>query len=102
MFLLGLITVYHYFIFYRPTSVLEDLDAAFDEEEMDAEGEALVSFADDVVSDAQTETDVKNLEGRHKMSLQQIKEQILSSVSTMLSAYSTHKEILGQDKVTIY
>ena len=62
-------------------SVLEDLDAAFDEEEPEVDGEALVSFADDIVSDSQTETDVKNLEGRHKMSLQQIKEQILGAVS---------------------
>ena len=53
----------------------------FDEElDTDGDGEAFVSFADDIVSDAQTETDVKNLEGRHKMSLQQIKEHILGSV----------------------
>ncbi len=41
-----------------------------------------VAFADDVVSDTQTETDVRQLEGKHKMTIQQMKEHILGSVST--------------------
>ncbi len=45
-------------------------------------GEVYVAFADDVVSDTQTETDVRQLEGKHKMTIQQMKEHILGSVST--------------------
>ncbi len=68
--------------------MFDDFDAAFGEEEPEQDGEAFVSFADDIVSDAQTETDVRNLEGRHKMSFQQMKEQILGAVSFFLPEMS--------------
>lgn len=58
-----------------------DYDVTYGEQEPDIAGETYVSFGNDAVSDQQTETDVKELEGKHKMSLQQMKEQILGSVS---------------------
>ena len=61
--------------------VYSDFDAAFGEEEPSPDGEQFVAFTDDVVSDQQTVTDVRQLEGKHKMSIQQMKEQILGSVS---------------------
>ena len=57
-----------------------DFDAMFGEEEPDVNGENFVAFADDIVSESQTETDVRNLEGKHKMTLQEMKEQILGCV----------------------
>ena len=48
----------------------------------DLEGDAaFVAFPDDLISEAQTEADVKQLEGKHNMTLQLIKEKVLSSVS---------------------
>lgn len=75
-----------------------DFDAVFGEEEPDvADGEMFVAFADDVVSDSQTETDVRNLEGKHRMTLQQMKEQILGGVSSGFYALkvSTLKTFIG-------
>ena len=48
-------------------------------------GEPYVAFSSDVVSDQQTESDMKQLENKHKMSLQQMKEQILGSVRPLTS-----------------
>ena len=45
-----------------------------------------MAFAEDVVSDTQTETDVRQLEGKHKMTLQQMKEKILGQVSVFKKA----------------
>ena len=59
-----------------------DFDVTYGEPEPDITGETYVSFGNDAVSDQQTETDVKELEGKHKMSLQEMKEQILGSVSS--------------------
>lgn len=59
----------------------------YGEEEPAPAAEALVSFADDVVSDQQTETDIKQLEGKHNMSLQQMKEFILGTVGWNFIAY---------------
>ncbi|KAK2187817.1 hypothetical protein NP493_153g02003 [Ridgeia piscesae] len=57
------------------------------QEDEDAEGEEAgeqyVAFSSDVISDQQTESDMKQLENKHKMSLQQMKEQILGSVKGM-------------------
>lgn len=40
-----------------------------------------VSYNEDKASEQQTESDIKNLEGKINMSLQQMKERIFSSVS---------------------
>ena len=66
---------------YGDAAVLDDYDTVYGEEEPADEGEAYVNFAEDAVSDQQTETDIKQLEGKHKMSLQQMKEHVLASVS---------------------
>ena len=58
-----------------------DYDDAFGEDEPETDGEIFVAFADDVVSDTQTENDLKHLEGKHHMSLQQMKEALLNTVS---------------------
>ena len=65
----------------EPPAIIEDYDAVFGEEEPTDTGEAYVTFNEDVVSDQQTETDVRHLEGKHKMSVQQMKETVLGSVS---------------------
>ncbi|ELU03775.1 hypothetical protein CAPTEDRAFT_221083 [Capitella teleta] len=64
---------------YDDIAVLDVFDAVYGEEEPAPAAEALVSFADDVVSDQQTETDIKQLETKHNMSLQQMKEFILGT-----------------------
>ncbi|XP_063428007.1 uncharacterized protein LOC134711377 isoform X3 [Mytilus trossulus] len=56
-----------------------DFDFLFGEEEPDPNGQVYVQFEDERGSEEQTETDVKNLEGRTRMSLQQLKEQILGT-----------------------
>ena len=48
--------------------------------------EPCVAFSSDVVSDQQTESDMKQLETKHKMSLQQIKEQVVGSVRPLTSS----------------
>ena len=58
-----------------------DLDMMFGEDEPEPDGNVYVTFEDEGTSEAQTETEVRNLEGRMKMSLQQMKEQILGTVS---------------------
>ena len=58
-----------------------DFDFLFGEDEPDPDGRVYVSFQDERVSEEQTETDVKNMEGRLKMSLQQLKEQVLGKVA---------------------
>ena len=60
--------------------IVSDYDDIFGEDEPETNGEVYVNFAEDVVSDAQTETDVRQLEGRHKMTVQQMKEQIIGQV----------------------
>ena len=56
------------------------------QEDEEGEGEEhYVAFSSDVVSDQQTESDMKQLENKHKMSLQQMKEQILGSVRPLTS-----------------
>lgn len=70
--------------------VVSDYDELFGEDEPDTNGEVYVNFAEDVVSDAQTETDVKNLEGKHKMTFQQMKEQILGQVEICYKLYLSH------------
>ena len=64
-----------------PPLHLPDFDAMFGEDEPEHTGQAYVTFEDDHVSDEQTETEVRNLEGRFQMTLQQMKEHILASVS---------------------
>ena len=58
-----------------------DFDIMFGEDEPEPDGNVYVTFDDEGVSEAQTETDVKNLEGRLKITIQQIKEQLLGHVS---------------------
>ncbi|XP_052697968.1 regulator of G-protein signaling 22-like isoform X12 [Crassostrea angulata] len=60
-----------------------DFDFLFGEDEPDPDGRVYVSFQDERVSEEQTETDVKNMEGRLKMSLQQLKEQVLGKQNSM-------------------
>lgn len=60
---------------------LPDFDAMFGEEEPEPNGQTYVTFEDDHISDEQTETDVRNMEGRLKMTIQQMKEQVFSCVS---------------------
>ncbi|XP_069117342.1 regulator of G-protein signaling 22-like isoform X3 [Argopecten irradians] len=67
-----------------------DFDFLFGEAEPDTQGQVYVTFEDEHVSDEQTENDVKNLEGRLKMSLQQLKEQALGSYGGM----EAYKEFL--------
>ncbi|XP_013386604.1 uncharacterized protein LOC106156055 isoform X2 [Lingula anatina] len=58
-----------------------DFDAIFGEEEPDdVDGEVYVAFNEEVVSEQQTETDVRKLEGKHNMTLQQMKEMVLSTL----------------------
>lgn len=64
--------------------VIEDFDMAFGEEEPPPTAEGLVEFNDDGVSEAQTEKGVERLEGKHKMPLQSMKEQVIGSVREFL------------------
>ncbi|PVD26500.1 hypothetical protein C0Q70_14177 [Pomacea canaliculata] len=61
-----------------PHMPLPDFDAMFGEEEPEPNGQTYVTFEDDHISDEQTETDVRNMEGRLKMTIQQMKEQVFS------------------------
>ena len=63
-----------------PPLDLPDFDAMFGEDEPEPGGQAYVTFEDEETTDDQTETDVKGMEGRFKMSVQQMKEHILCSV----------------------
>ncbi|KAK3093892.1 hypothetical protein FSP39_021520 [Pinctada imbricata] len=56
-----------------------DFEFLFGGEEPDADGHVYIRFPDEGLSEEQTETDVKNMEGRLKMSLQQLKEQVLGT-----------------------
>lgn len=58
-----------------------DFDMMFGEDEPEPDGNVYVAFDDEGASEAQTETDMKNLEGRLKMTFQQMKEQLLGTVS---------------------
>ncbi|XP_052275180.1 uncharacterized protein LOC127874696 isoform X4 [Dreissena polymorpha] len=60
-----------------------DFDEMFGEDEPEPDGNVYVAFDDEGVSEAQTETDVKNLEGRLKMTFQQLKESTLGTFSGM-------------------
>ena len=82
MFIHFLVLILYRSVVFQDQEVV-DFDAAYGEQEPDIAGETYVSFGNDAVSDQQTETDVKELEGKHKMSLQQMKEQVLGSVSSV-------------------
>lgn len=58
-----------------------DYDYMLGEEEPEADGPVYVRFEDEAVSEEQTDTDVKNLESRLKITLQEMKEQVLGMVS---------------------
>ena len=59
-----------------------DFDLMFGEDEPEPDGNVYVAFEEDTgASEAQTETDLKNLEGRLRMTFQQMKEQTLGTVS---------------------
>ena len=64
-----------------------DFDMMFGEDEPEPDGNVYVTFEDEGTSEAQTETDVKNLEGRLKMTFQQLKEHILGSVSRLFEMF---------------
>ncbi len=68
----------------QPT-VYDDFDIVYGETEPQSDGgQPYLTFGQDAVSDQQTETDMRNLEGKHQMLLQEIKEQTLGSVSLVL------------------
>ena len=73
-------------------AVIEDYDAVFGEQEAEEGGENYVTFNDDIVSDEQTETDVKQLEGKHNMTLQQMKEHVIGTVSNNLPHSKQHSD----------
>lgn len=60
-----------------PRFNISDLDAIFG-------GPTFIQFDKERFSEEQTETDLRNMEGRLKMSIQQVKETILGSVSNIL------------------
>ena len=68
-----------------------DFDFLFGEEEPEPNGQVYVTFEDEGGSEEQTETDVKNLEGRTRMSLQQLKEQILGTVCYIINTCHCYK-----------
>lgn len=74
-----------------PHLELPDFDAMFGEDEPEATGQTYVTFDDDHISDEQNETDMKNMEGRLKMTTQQMKEQALSSVSLLTHSLLTYQ-----------
>ena len=66
-----------------PPLELPDFDVMFGEEEPEPSSQAFVTFDDDnLISEEQTETDVRNMEGHFRMTLQQMKEHVLCSVRT--------------------
>ncbi|XP_048259130.1 uncharacterized protein LOC124151105 isoform X3 [Haliotis rufescens] len=67
---------------YLKAPYLNDFDALFGEVEPEPTGERYVVF-EDSSDDDNTETDVRNMEGRLRMSLQQMKEQVLGTLSGM-------------------
>ncbi|XP_067682061.1 regulator of G-protein signaling 22-like isoform X1 [Haliotis asinina] len=67
---------------YLKAPFVNDFDALFGEAEPEPTGERYVVF-EDSSDDDNTETDVRNMEGRLRMSLQQMKEQVLGTLSGM-------------------
>ena len=61
---------------------MEGFDLTFGEPEPEPTGENMVAFGEDVVSDTQTENDVRDLEGKHNIPVQTMKEQVMGSVSS--------------------
>lgn len=59
-------------------------DIFLNDEGEELDGEKFVSYNEDKVSEQQTESDIKNLEGKINMSLQQMKERIFGSVSDFM------------------
>ena len=62
---------------------MEDFDITFGEPEPEPTGENMVAFAEDVISDTQTENVVMDLEGKHNIPVQSMKEQVLGSVCVL-------------------
>ena len=59
---------------------ITDFDAAFGEAEPEAGDENMVAYNEDALSDVQTENGVRDLEGKHNVPLQIMKEQVLGNV----------------------
>ena len=53
------------------------------EEDEAPENEPVVEFDDDELDEAQTEAEVKGITSKHQMSLQELKQEILGSVSVV-------------------
>ena len=53
------------------------------EEDEAPENEPVVEFDDDELDEAQTEAEVKSITSKHQMSLQELKQEILGSVSVV-------------------
>ena len=68
-----------------PRLDIHDFEALFGEPEPELGGQSFVQFDEEGVSEEQTETDMRNMEGRLKMTIQQVKEKMIGSVSTAKS-----------------
>ena len=64
-----------------PRLAINDFEALFGEAEPELGGQSFVQFDEDGISLEQTETDMRTLEGRLKMTVQQVKERFLGTVS---------------------
>ena len=77
--------------------IVDDYDAIFGEEEPTPTAQNMVAFGEDAISDTQTEADVQNLEGKHKIPLQTMKEQLLGTVSLLVYRFLLIKFIQCYD-----
>lgn len=62
-----------------PRLDIHDFEALFGEPEPELDGRSFVQFDEEGVSEEQTETDMRNMEGRLKMTIQQVKEKMIGS-----------------------
>jgi len=62
-----------------PRLAINDFEALFGEAEPELGGQSFVQFDEDGISLEQTETDMRTLEGRLKMTVQQVKERFLGT-----------------------
>ncbi|KAH9492920.1 hypothetical protein Btru_032617 [Bulinus truncatus] len=76
--------------FRMPDESLQHFEEFFGEVEPDNDGHSYVQFEEEGVTEEQTEIDMRSMEGRLKMSVQQMKEHILGSHS----AFNEFKQFL--------
>ncbi|XP_059138673.1 regulator of G-protein signaling 22-like isoform X2 [Physella acuta] len=68
--------------FGMPGFEYQPFEEFFGEAEPEPDGQHYVQFEEEGISEAQTEADVRNMEGRLKMTVQQVKERMLGSHKT--------------------